>query len=200
MGLLACHTCGTIVPPTNGTVACPRCGTAMHPRKPHSLTRTWAFLLAAYICYLPANLLPVMETQSIFGAQHDTIFSGVVYLWLSDAKLLAIVVLVASIVVPLMKLLLLTALLLTVHFRSTCYLGQLTHLHAFVEKIGRWSMPDIFVVALLASLVQVGPLATISPRSGTLAYCAVVIFSMMASSSFDTRLLWDSAEPNDARR
>ncbi|MGO4327427.1 paraquat-inducible protein A [Cupriavidus sp. 2TAF22] len=199
MGLVSCHACDALSPRALAGEPCPRCGATLHHRKPQSLTRTWAFLLSAFILYIPANLLPVMVTQSILGTQRDTIFSGVVYLWLSGSNLLAIVVLIASIVVPLLKMMILTLLLLSVHFRSRWRIRQQTRLYGLVEVIGRWSMLDIFVVALLASLVRAGALATIIPGAGAMAFGSVVVLTMLASLSFDPRLLWDSLDTNDAR-
>ncbi|KWR87455.1 paraquat-inducible protein A [Cupriavidus sp. IDO] len=199
LGLLSCHACDLVSPRTLEGEPCPRCGATLHHRKPNSVARTWAFLLSAYILYIPANLLPVMVTQSILGTQKDTILSGVLYLWLSGSHLLAGVVLIASIIVPLLKMLILTLLLLSVHFRSTWRIRQQTKLYGLVEVIGRWSMLDIFVVALLASLVRAGALATIIPGGGALAFASVVVLTMLASLSFDPRLLWDSLEQKDAR-
>jgi len=196
-GLVSCHACDLVSPRTLEGQPCPRCGATLHHRKPASLARTWAFLLAAYILYIPANLLPVMVTQSLLGTQQDTIFSGVMYLWLSGSHLLAGVVLIASIVVPLLKMMILTLLLVSVRFRSTWRIRQQTRLYGLVELIGRWSMLDIFVVALLASLVRAGALATIVPGAGALAFGAVVVLTMLASLSFDPRLLWDSLEPTE---
>ncbi|MFS8976521.1 paraquat-inducible protein A [Cupriavidus necator] len=199
LGLLSCHACDLVSPRTLEGEPCPRCGATLHHRKPESLARTWAFLLAAYILYIPANLLPVMVTQSILGTQQDTILSGVIYLWLSGSHMLAGVVLIASIIVPLLKMVILTFLLLSVHFRSSWRIRQQTRLYGLVEVIGRWSMLDIFVVALLASLVRAGALATIIPGGGALAFGAVVVLTMLASLSFDPRLLWDSLENDNAR-
>lgn len=199
LGLVSCHACDLVSPRTLEGAPCPRCGATLHHRKPDSLARTWAFLLAAYILYIPANMLPVMVTQSILGTQQDTILSGVIYLWLSGSHMLAVLVLIASIVVPLLKMAILTFLLLSVHFRSGWRIRQQTRLYGLVEVIGRWSMLDIFVVALLASLVRAGALATIIPGGGALAFGAVVVLTMLASLSFDPRLLWDSLEPDNAR-
>ncbi len=193
-GLLSCHACDRLSPMTLEAGPCPRCGAVLHHRKPASASRTWAFLLAAYLLYIPANLLPVMVTQSILGTQRDTIMSGVIYLWLSGSHMLALVVLIASIVVPLLKMMILTLLLISVRRRSTWRIREQTRLYALVEVIGRWSMLDIFVVALLASLVQVGALATITPGAGALAFASVVVLTMLASLSFDPRLLWDALE------
>ncbi|MDF3831493.1 paraquat-inducible protein A [Cupriavidus basilensis] len=199
LGLLSCHACAALSRRELEGKPCHRCGATLHQRKPRSLTRTWAFLLAAYMLYIPANLLPVMVTQSILGTQRDTIFSGVIYLWMSGANLLAIIVLIASIVVPLLKMTILTLLLLTVQFRSSWRIRQQTRLYDLVELIGRWSMLDIFVVALLASLVQAGTLATIVPGDGAMVFGAVVVLTMMASLSFDPRLLWDSLDARHVR-
>ncbi|KJK23484.1 paraquat-inducible protein A [Burkholderiaceae bacterium 16] len=193
-GLLSCHACDRLSPMTLEAGPCPRCGAVLHHRKPASASRTWAFLLAAYLLYIPANLLPVMVTQSILGTQRDTIMSGVIYLWLSGSHMLALVVLIASIVVPLLKMMILTLLLISVRRRSTWRIREQTRLYALVEVIGRWSMLDIFVVALLASLVQVGALATVAPGAGALAFASVVVLTMLASLSFDPRLLWDALE------
>ncbi|KJK13999.1 paraquat-inducible protein A [Burkholderiaceae bacterium 16] len=194
LGLLSCHTCDRLSPMTLDAEPCPRCGAVLHHRKPASVARAWAFLLAAYLLYIPANLLPVMVTQSIFGTQRDTIMSGVIYLWLSGSHVLALVVLIASVVVPLLKMMILTLLLISVRRRSTWRIREQTRLYALVEVVGRWSMLDIFVVALLAALVQVGALATIMPGTGTLAFASVVVLTMLASLSFDPRLLWDALE------
>ncbi|EHP38635.1 paraquat-inducible protein A [Cupriavidus basilensis OR16] len=199
LGLLSCHACAALIPRALEGEPCPRCGATLHHRKPRSLSRAWAFLLAAYMLYVPANLLPVMVTQSILGTQRDTIFSGVVYLWTSGAHLLAIVVLIASIVVPLLKMAILTLLLLTVQFRSSWRIRQQTRLYGLVELIGRWSMLDIFVVTLLASLVRAGSLATVVPGGGAIAFGAVVVLTMMALLSFDPRLLWDSLDAKHVR-
>jgi paraquat-inducible protein A len=166
----------------------------LHHRKQNSVSRTWACLTGALILYLPANLLPIMVTQSFLGVSKDTILSGVVYFWLSGAKGLALLVLVASVIIPLLKMMILTLLLLSVHFRSTWRLRQQTRLYLLVELIGRWSMLDIFVVAMLAALVQAGSLAVILPGAGALAFAAVVVLTMLASISFDPRLLWDSLD------
>ena len=193
-GLLSCHACDMLSPMAFEGEPCPRCGAVLHHRKPGGVTRAWAFLLAAYLLYIPANLLPIMVTQSIFGTQRDTILSGVVYLWLSGSHMLALVVLIASVIVPLAKMMILTLLLLSVRRKTSWRIREQTRLYALVEIIGRWSMLDIFVVALLASLVRVGTLATIAPGDGALAFASVVVLTMLSSLSFDPRLLWDALE------
>lgn len=196
-GLASCHGCGLLSRAGHGG-RCPRCGSPLHGRKPHSIARTWAYLIAAAILYLPANLLPIMETRSLFGAQQDTILSGVVYLWHSGAWYLALVVFVASILVPMAKILSLLLLLLSVQLGARWQPRERTRLYRLVELVGRWSMLDIYVVTLLVALVQLDALASIQPRAGALAFGAVVVLTMAATASFDPRLIWDALERDDA--
>jgi len=193
IGKAVCPTCGLLGSPT-ADPACRRCGTALHFRKPNSIQRTWALLIAAYVLYLPANLLPIMETRSLFGAQQDTIMSGVVYLWNSGSWLLALVVFIASIAVPMVKLLSLTVLLVGVQRRSPRQPLPRTKLYRFLELIGRWSMLDVYVVTILVALVQVQSLATIRPGAGVVAFAAVVVLSMLATMAFEPRLIWDAVD------
>lgn len=198
-GYLLCEPCGLLCTPVRGGGHCPRCAAALHRRKPDSIMRTWAFLIAAYLLYIPANLLPIMETRSLFGMQDDTIMSGVVFLWLSGSWPLALLVFVASIVVPLFKLLALSALVLSVQRRSSLRPIQRTRLYRLIEIIGRWSMLDIYVVALLVALVQLKSFAAIAAGPGAVAFGAVVVLTLMASKCFDPRLIWDSVETNVER-
>jgi paraquat-inducible protein A len=195
-GLLACDACAQTCRPTPGGhhMACPRCGAALHLRKPDSIARTWAYLIAAVILYVPANVLPVMETGSLFGSQKDTILSGVVYLWTSGSWELAVVVFVASILVPLAKILALVFLLVSVQLRSRWQPQQRTRLYRLVELVGRWSMLDIYVITILVALVQLKALATIRAAPAAIAFGAVVVLTMLAASSFDPRLIWDPLE------
>ncbi|MGH8619041.1 MAG: paraquat-inducible protein A [Burkholderiales bacterium] len=195
-GLLVCHTCSQLARPgpVEQHAACPRCGSALHWRKSDSLRRSWALLIAAFLLYIPANLLPVMITSSTFGSQSDTIMSGIVYLWHSGSWPLAVIVFVASITVPLAKLIALTLLLMSVQMKSAWDPRQRTRLYRMVEAVGRWSMLDIYVATLLAALVQFQTLAIIRPGSGAIAFCGVVIITMFAAQAFDPRLIWDAAE------
>jgi len=190
-GKTACPTCGLLGSPVTEH-ACRRCGTLLHFRKPNSIQRSWALLIAAYALYLPANLLPIMETRSIFGAQQDTIMSGVVYLWGSGSWVLALVVFIASVAVPLLKILSLTVLLLGVQRRSSQHPLQRMKMYRFLELIGRWSMLDVYVVTILVALVQVQSLALIRPGTGVIAFAAVVVLSMLATRAFEPRLIWDA--------
>lgn len=191
--LAVCGVCGWLA--TLEHCRCPRCQSPLHLRKPDSLARTWALMLAAYVLYLPANLLPIMETRSPFGTQRDTIMSGVVVLWDTGSWELALVVFCASIVLPMLKLFSLTYLLLSVHHRSHRNTRQRARLYRLLELIGRWSMLDVYVVTLLVALVRVQSLAIISPGPGVVAFGAVVVLSMLATMAFDPRLIWDRAVP-----
>jgi len=193
VGKAICHTCGRLGSPATDH-ACRRCGTALHFRKPNSIRRSWALLIAAYALYLPANLLPIMETRSLFGTQQDTIMSGVVYLWGSSSWVLATVVFIASVAVPLLKMLSLTALLVGVQRCSRQQPLPRTKLYRFLELIGRWSMLDVYVVTILVALVQVQSLAAIRPGTGVIAFAAVVVLSMLATQAFEPRLIWDAVD------
>jgi len=201
-GRCVCHDCGLMSEPLSGAshapgahdLRCARCGSRLHLRKPNSLARTWAFLLAAVVLYLPANLLPVMNTSSLFGAQKDTIMSGVVYLWSSGSWPLAVLVFVASIAVPMLKILAIGFLVASAQLRSTWQPHQRARIYRLVELIGRWSMLDIYVIAILTALVQFNALATISAGPAAIAFGAVVVLTMLAALSFDPRLIWDTRQ------
>lgn len=192
-GLFSCHVCGLVskAPPGCHQAHCPRCDSPLHFRKPDSLARSWVLLIAAYILYVPANLLPIMETSSLFDSQDDTIMSGVIYLWRSGSWDLALVVFIASIMVPLLKLIVMTLLLITAQRRSVWQPLQRTKLFRIVEFVGRWSMLDIYVVAILAALVQIGSLATVKAGPAALAFGGVVVLTMLSAMQFDPRLIWD---------
>jgi paraquat-inducible protein A len=197
-----CHDCGLMSAPLTATLAgahrhdlrCTRCGSPLHLRKPNSLARTWAFLLAALVLYLPANLLPVMHTSSLFGAQKDTIMSGVVYLWTSGSWPLAVLVFIASIAVPMLKILAIGFLAATANLRSQWQPVQRARIYRIVELVGRWSMLDIYVIAILTALVQFNALATITAGPAAIAFGAVVVLTMFAAMSFDPRLTWDTRQ------
>jgi len=198
-GLFVCHACGLLSRPSAAghALECVRCGAGLHFRKPDSISRAWAFLLAAYVLYIPANVLPVMETGSMFGAQKDTIMSGVVYLWTSGSWPLALIIFIASIVVPGAKMVALTVLLVSAQRRTTWRPQDRTRLYRIVEFVGRWSMVDIYVAAILTALVQFQSLATIKAGPGAIAFGAVVVLTMFAAQSFDPRLIWDPVKESD---
>ena len=192
-GLFSCRACSQVSRAVQNAqaVSCPRCGARLRFRKPQSISRTWAFLIAAYILYLPANMLPIMESNSLFDAQQDTILSGVIFLWHSGSRPTALLVFFASILVPLFKLIALTILVISVQRRSIWRPRARTKLYRVVEFFGRWSMLDIYVVAILAALVQIQSLAVVHAGRGAIAFGAVVILTMFAAFNFDPRLIWD---------
>jgi paraquat-inducible protein A len=193
-GLLTCHSCGLLVKSDAHGASCPRCGGHLHPRKPESIARTWAFLIAAIVLYIPANALPVMNTSSLFGSEKDTILSGVVYLWTSGSWLLAVVVFIASIAVPMLKILAIMYLVISTQRRSVALVQQRTRIYRLVELVGRWSMLDIYVITILVALVQFNALATIQAGPAAVAFGSVVVLTMFAAMSFDPRLIWDATE------
>lgn len=195
-GLWRCHGCAAVCEPSAEAVAqertrCPRCDAVARPRKADSVGRSWAYLLAGTALYLPANLLPVTDTASIAGRQSDTIFSGIVYFWKDGSYALALIVFIASILVPLTKLLLLSLLLITLQRNEQRWKLQRLKAYRLLEAIGRWSMLDIFAITILAALVQVESLAELRPGPGALAFGAVVVLTMLATHSFDPRLIFD---------
>lgn len=203
LGLLSCHACRQVSRAPEGArgarwalhdMRCPRCGAALHLRRPDSVSRSWAFLIAAMILYIPANILPMMKTSSLFGSQSDTIMSGVVYFWTSGSWYLALIIFFASIVVPMLKMIALAVLLVSVQRRSRWQQEQRARLYRLVETVGRWSMLDIYVVAVIVALVQLKALATIQPGPGAAAFGAVVVLTMFAAMAFDPRLIWDARE------
>jgi paraquat-inducible protein A len=173
---------------------CPRCDAVVRPRKPDSIARSWAFLLGGTALYLPANLLPVTNTTSLGGRQADTIFSGIVYFWQDGSYPLAAIVFVASILVPVTKLLLLSLLLISLQRHDRRWAQRRLKAYRLLELIGRWSMLDIFAITMLAALVQVENLAELRPGPGAMAFGAVVVLTMLATHSFDPRLLFDKPE------
>ena len=198
-GLWRCRGCAAVVVPPREAIAqgrarCPRCDAVVHPRKHDAIARSWAFLLAGTALYLPANLLPVTTTTSLGGRQFDTIFSGIVYLWKDGSYPLAVIVFIASIVVPVTKLLLLSLLLISLQRHDRRWAERRLKAYRVLEQIGRWSMLDIFVVTMLAALVQVESLAELRPGPGAMAFGAVVVLTMLATHSFDPRLLFDKPE------
>ncbi|MEA3135389.1 MAG: paraquat-inducible protein [Gammaproteobacteria bacterium] len=191
LGLLVCSHCRATVRGIGSRALCPRCGAPIHPRRPHSVATTTALLVSAAILYVPANLLPVMHTHTFFSDDDDTIMSGVISLLHEGSWPLALLVFVASIVVPLLKLLAMGWLLFAVVRQSPGNALQRSKLFRLVEFIGRWSMLDVYAIALLVSLVQLRSLANIHAGLGALAFGAVVVLTMLAAQSFDERLLWD---------
>jgi paraquat-inducible protein A len=192
MGLVSCHTCGILSRPVvSGASACPRCGVTLAARKPNSLARTTAFLISAALLLVPANVLPVMTTRTLMRTSGDTIMSGVVALWKAGSWPLAILVFVASILVPVVKLAALTVLVASTARRSPWRRQERTQLYRLIESVGRWSMLDVFVMGLLAAILH-SPVVSVQIDAGAIAFAAVVVLTMLSSLSFDPRLIWDS--------
>ena len=175
---------------------CRRCGEELEFRHHGSIQKTWALIIAAAICYVPANLLPVMNTSRLGTSEADTILQGVAFLYASGSWPLALVVLIASVMIPLGKLVALSYLLLTVQRGSVTSNHERTRLYRLVEIIGRWSMLDVFVVTFTVAMVQLQPLMSVAPGAGVLFFAAVVVLTMLAAEVFDPRLIWDSAYPH----
>lgn len=193
MGLLGCHVCG-LVSRSQGderALRCPQCHSVLHSRVPNSLARTWALLLTAMILYIPANLLPMMETTYLGEVTTDTIISGVLLFIEEGDWLVAGIIFSASIVIPILKMASLLYLLISVHKRCAVRKRQRALLYRVTELVGRWSMVDVFVVGLLTALVHMGLISNIYPGMGIMAFAGVVILTMLAALSFDSRLIWD---------
>ncbi|WP_235896177.1 paraquat-inducible protein A [Ostreibacterium oceani] len=170
---------------------CPLCHRQVHLRTPQSLSKTWAYLITAIIVFIPANVFPIMAATAITGSQSDTILSGIWHLWQSESYLIALIVFIASFVTPVFKILSMAYLCYTCQIRSSRHILFRTKLYHFSEIIGRWSMIDVFVVALLGALIQMGLFAKIEPNVGIVFFTALVVLTMLAVSQFDPRLIWD---------
>jgi paraquat-inducible protein A len=193
LGLLVCLDCRLTVRGVQAPeLRCPRCHARLHERKPHSLALTAVLLMAAAVLYVPANVMPVMDTRTFFDDENDTIMSGVLVLLHSGSWPIALLVFIASIVIPLLKILALGILLYSAWRRSPRGRLQRSQLYRMVEFVGRWSMLDIYAISLLATLVQIQSFATIIVGWGAWAFGAVVVLTLLAARTFDERLLWDT--------
>lgn len=191
-GLAGCHVCEKVSPASLGH--CPRCGSHLHLRKPDSIARTLSLVCAAAIMYVPANLLPIMSIRELGVTTESTIVEGLVQFWQSRSYPIAIVIFTASILIPLLKIFALTWLCAAARGivpHSSKVLGRV---YWITELLGRWSMVDIFVVAILVTMVQLGNYMVVTPGPGALAFAGVVILTMFAAMSFDPKLLWDQLE------
>jgi paraquat-inducible protein A len=196
-GLVSCESCQLLSRPASADEAgyCRRCGEQLELRRPGSLERTWAFLIGAAICFIPANALPVLNTTTLGSTDGDTILGGIVFLYTSGSWPLAVVVLIASVMIPLGKIVALIYLLTSIQRRSVMSNRERTRLYRMVVFIGRWSMLDVFVDTFTVALVQLNPLMSVAPGSGVVFFAAVVVLTMLAAESLDPRLIWDSVEP-----
>jgi len=194
-GLACCHVCFQVAPAKDDR--CPRCGAGLHLRKPSSVQRTMALVLTASLLYIPANVLPIMTTTQLGNATPSTILGGVILLIHHGDLPIAIVIFVASILVPVSKLLALTWLCWSVTYGEATSKHERARLYRMTELVGKWSMTDVFVVAILVALVQFGGLLLITPGTAALAFGGVVVTTMVAAESFDPRLIWDQLEGNN---
>ncbi|HPX56779.1 MAG TPA: paraquat-inducible protein A [Syntrophales bacterium] len=193
-GLLACATCGLLSRPATPLKAgyCPRCGYKLSLRRHHAIQYTWALIIAAAICYIPANILPVLTRVTLVYTKGDTIIDGIVALYAEGSWHLALIVLIASIIIPMAKLIALAYLLIIVRSRSSGSNLDRTRLYRLIDFVGRWSMLDVFVVTLAVALVQIQPFVLAKPGPGVPFFAAVVVLTMLAAKTFDPRLIWDS--------
>ncbi|AZS51879.1 paraquat-inducible membrane protein A [Entomomonas moraniae] len=199
-GIILCHVCHLQTSIHDENTPCPRCKTRLHARKPQSITKTWLLLITAAILYIPANLLPIMTVNYLGMATPSTIMEGVItFINLGD-WFVGGVVFTASILVPSMKLIGMFILLIYVQYGRLLPPKTCTIMFRLIEWIGRWSMLDIFVIAIMVALVNFGNLSTIEADWGALAFGSVVIITMFAAMSFDPRLIWDHIESNEGNK
>lgn len=199
-GLARCHDCGKVVRQieTDADVIsrCPRCRAVLHSRRPGSISTTWALVLCSVVLFVPANVLPIMRVDFLGSPDNSTIMDGILYFFHDGEYLIGTLILIASILVPLFKVVGITLMLLSVQFRWSGWLKHKAKMFRFVEFIGRWSFLDIFVIAILASMVHFGFLSSIGANPAARYFTAVVILTMFAAISFDPRILWDSCTGN----
>jgi paraquat-inducible protein A len=193
--LALCHICCKLAPPQQH--ACPRCGAALHLRKTDSLQRTLALLITACVLYVPANVYPIMITDQLGSTEESTILGGVILLINLGSVPVAVVIFVASVMVPMSKFLAMYYLVWSVNAKHPASGRQRTLLYQLTELIGKWSMVDVFVVAILVALVHLGGILVIRPGIAALSFAGVVIVTMLAAHSFDPRLIWDRLEESN---
>lgn len=194
---IACTSCELLTDAPEGS-PCPRCAAALYRRRPHSIARTWAFLIAAAALYGPANFLPIMTVVQLGRTQSPTILGGAKELLDAGMWPLALLVFVASICIPVLKLVGMTTLLLSTQLGARGRLLARTRLYRFVDIIGRWSMIDVFMISILTAVVQMGAISKVTPLAGAPCFAAVVVLTMLATSSYDPRLMWDAAARREA--
>lgn len=196
--IIVCKTCGLLQRTAAlqlGSVAeCCRCGSTVGRYNSDSLARTAAFSLAALIFYVPANVYPILSMDFYGAYSENTVWEGCVKLFESGQWPVAVIVFFASILIPLVKLLGLFSLVVTTKFRPARLRRERTWIHKIIEAIGPWAMLDVFLVAVLVALVKLGRLATVLPGPGLVMFTAVVVLTILASASFDPRLIWDGRD------
>ncbi|MDT0682330.1 paraquat-inducible protein A [Roseicyclus sp. F158] len=195
-GLIGCTVCAKVWP--RGTEFCGRCGEPLRSRDTRSLSRVWAYWIAGWFCYVPANLYPMLRTQMLQSDQASTIVGGAIDLYAHGAAGVALIVLVASVAIPIAKFVAIAYLAISVRRGWQTSGHRRMQLYEFVEFIGRWSMIDVFVVAILSALVQLSVVASIHPGPAALTFALSVVLTMMSARSFDSRMIWDSLEQDSA--
>ena len=197
-GMVLCQDCHKLLrypeTQTQEDLECPRCGGAVHQREPNSLSKTWAMVITAFILLIPANIFPIMTFTIKGNGEPSTIIDGVLLMVHHGMIPIALVVFIASIAVPFLKLVGLSVLLLSVQFKWKTSHRQRTTMYGLIETIGRWSMLDVFVIAILGALVELGILANVKAGPAGTFFCAAVVITIFAAMSFDTRLIWDGEE------
>jgi len=194
-GIAGCHTCGLAVRmQSHAETKCPRCGSEVHYRKHNSIVRAWAFLISAFVMYIPANTEPMMHTTAFGNTEGDTIISGVLYFLSHGDWYLAVVIFAASVMLPLLKIIAIGYLLISIQRGEIVRRHQRTNLYKIAEILGKWSMLDIFVVALMVALIQMGNLTSIHPGAACIAFALVVILTMFAEMALDPKMIWDQKE------
>ncbi|MBW2682515.1 MAG: paraquat-inducible protein A [Deltaproteobacteria bacterium] len=188
-GIQVCHTCHKLS--LSSATTCPRCGDGLHSRKPQSVSRTWALVMTSIVFFIPANIMPIMRVDFLGVPDQSTILDGIIYFFHTGSYAIGLIIFTASIVVPMFKIVGLTILLLSTHPKSTRYLRQKTAMFRFISFIGRWSMLDIFVIALLTVLVDFGFFSSIHAAPAATYFCFVVAATMCAAITFDPRIMWD---------
>ena len=188
-GIVACTRCTKAWP--LGRATCGRCGHPLVSRDRLSLQRVWAFWLMGFICYIPANIFPMLKTRTLFQVDESTIIGGAVELANHGNLGIAMIILAASVVIPLGKFWAIAYLAISVQQKSRLSPRKRLLMYEIVEYIGRWSMIDIFVVAILSSLVQLKTLASINPGAAAMFFALSVIFTMLSAQAFDSRMIWD---------
>jgi paraquat-inducible protein A len=196
-GLVLCQVCRQLEKrsPVAGPIHCRRCGATIHDRKPDSIAHTWALVLTSTLLLIPANVLPIMQVEFLGVPENSTILDGIRYFFKDGSYLIGLIILTASVFVPVFKIIGLIILLLTAQTSNTGFLRSKTMLYRFITFIGRWSMLDIFVIALLVVLVDFGFLTSIHAAPAATYFCIVVTSTMLAAKTFDARLLWDNRQP-----
>ncbi len=192
--LIGCRTCHLLCSglAISAKLKCPRCGASLRRYKKFSISRTWALVLSAVIFYIPANVFPMTNIISFGDETTDTIISGVIFFMENDLWPLALIIFTASIMVPLVKLVILMFLLITVQRKSTWRQKDRTRLYRITEAIGRWSMVDVFAITVAIALVNLGSIATVRVESAAIYFATVVVITMVAAMTFDPRLIWDT--------